>query len=401
MRYQLILLSLLTGLASATAEPLDLPAAIAAARAGNPELRSARAQADAVSGRAAQAGAWPNPELELSAEDIPADNLGLSRSKNMIGIAQTVPFPGKKHFEARAADAEATAADWEYSQRERELIRDVKASFYRVLATEQKLAVSDQLVALSRSLADAERRRVAAGDAGDQELLRAEVEEERAGTERNTVAAALAEARQELAALLGVTALPALQGNLRESAELPAADLAQHPGVRAAAAQSERARLELNRALLDPFPDFTVSAAVGRDEATDESLVEFRVSVPLPLFDWGLGKRREARALAEARRYDAEAITQRLQRQHGTQLARCRAAQENVRAYRDRILPKAEKAAALVRTGFDAGKFGFLDLVDTQRTLTEARLAYWDKLLELNLALAELEALAGHTTESP
>ena len=88
-------------------------------------------------------------------------------------------------------------------------------------------------------------------------------------------------------------------------------------------------------------------------------------------------------------------------RQHGTQLARCRAAQENVRAYRDRILPKAEKAAALVRTGFDAGKFGFLDLVDTQRTLTEARLAYWDKLLELNLALAELEALAGHTTESP
>ena len=54
-----------------------------------------------------------------------------------------------------------------------------------------------------------------------------------------------------------------------------------------------------------------------------------------------------------------------------------------------------------MRTGFDAGKFGFLDLVDTQRTLTEARLAYWDKLLELNLALAELEALAGHTTESP
>jgi cobalt-zinc-cadmium efflux system outer membrane protein len=47
----------------------------------------------------------------------------------------------------------------------------------------------------------------------------------------------------------------------------------------------------------------------------------------------------------------------------------------------------------LVRIGFAEGKFNFIDLVDTQRTAAEARLAYQQRLLEMNLAQADLEAL--------
>ena len=61
--------------------------------------------------------------------------------------------------------------------------------------------------------------------------------------------------------------------------------------------------------------------------------------------------------------------------------------------YRERILPKANEALRLVQTGFEQGKFGFIDLLDTQRTTAEARLAYQQKLLELNVAQAEIEAL--------
>ena len=42
--------------------------------------------------------------------------------------------------------------------------------------------------------------------------------------------------------------------------------------------------------------------------------------------------------------------------------------------------------------------FGFIDLLDTQRTAAEARLVYQQKLLELNLAQVELETLSGTTT---
>ncbi|MBP8305394.1 MAG: TolC family protein, partial [Phycisphaerae bacterium] len=44
-----------------------------------------------------------------------------------------------------------------------------------------------------------------------------------------------------------------------------------------------------------------------------------------------------------------------------------------------------------VRTGYEQGKFGFIDLLDTQRTAAEARLAYLQRLWEMNVAQAELE----------
>ncbi|MEI8040532.1 MAG: TolC family protein, partial [Verrucomicrobiota bacterium] len=167
--------------------------------------------------------------------------------------------------------------------------------------------------------------------------------------------------------------------------------MAQHPHLRTARTNRERAKLEYRRAKLDPFPDVTLGVAGGRDAAANETLMEFRVSLPLPIFDRGQGRKREARALADMARYDLTAIEQRLFKDFDAAEARLRAAGEQVETYRTRILPKAEEALKLVRGGFEAGKFGFLDLVDTQRTLAEVRLAYLDKLLELNLAHAELE----------
>ena len=58
-------------------------------------------------------------------------------------------------------------------------------------------------------------------------------------------------------------------------------------------------------------------------------------------------------------------------------------------------MPKANEAFSRVQTGYDEGKFPLLDVLETRRTAAEARLAYQQKLLELNIAQAELEALAG------
>jgi outer membrane protein TolC len=55
----------------------------------------------------------------------------------------------------------------------------------------------------------------------------------------------------------------------------------------------------------------------------------------------------------------------------------------------------------LVQTGFQEGKFEFIDLIDTQRTTAEVRLAYQQKLLELNIAQAYLEALVAQQPGEP
>ncbi|MCG3148340.1 MAG: Cobalt-zinc-cadmium resistance protein CzcC [Verrucomicrobiae bacterium] len=381
---------LLVSAGMARADGLTLSNALATAMAGNPELRAARLQIAVATGRAQQTRAWPNPELELSASDMPANAIGLARAKNMVGISQTVPFPGKKALDGRIGRQEITVAESESRDRERELIRAVKSAFYRTLATGKKLAVAQQLLELTDSLGKAASQRVESGAAGNQERLRAEIEHERARLDVAAARREWADAQRDLARLLGQPP-GELAGELRT--DVPA--LIAEPNRRTAQANRDRAELEWQRARLDALPDVTFGVAGGRDTAANENLVEFRVSLPLPLFDRGQGRHREARARAELARAELTATEHRLAQELAGVDHRLQVAGEQVAAYRERIVPKAEEALRLVQTGFAAGKFSFLELVDTQRTVAEARLGYLDQLLELNLALAEWEMFAG------
>jgi cobalt-zinc-cadmium efflux system outer membrane protein len=385
-----------------TSGGLTLPDAIQLALEHNPGLRASGARVEAAAGRAYQAKQWSNPELELNAEDWPVSSgNGFADSKQTIGVAQTLPFPGKKSLDKRIGGAGVRLSAAELVLRRTELVRDVKASFFRVLAAEQLVTVATQLVAVAESSAVTARKRVDAGAAAYQEQLRAEVQLEQARTERAEFERELASARQGLATVLGRADLQGavLSGAL---AEHPATELLQatkperlagHPSLIGAQANLERAQLESRRARLEPYPDVKVGVAGGRIGASDESIVQVGLTLPLPILDRGKGRRQEAQANVDVAAAELHMVQQQLQRELANALKRYQTAADQVAGYRERILPKATEALRLVQTGFEQGKFGFIDLVDTQRTTAEARLAYQQKLLEMNIAQAELEAL--------
>jgi cobalt-zinc-cadmium efflux system outer membrane protein len=161
----------------------------------------------------------------------------------------------------------------------------------------------------------------------------------------------------------------------------------------AALAARDRAKLAVRRAGLEPYPNVKVGAAGGRIGASDESIVEFRLSLPLPIIDRAKGRKAEVRAELAAAEAEVAEIELELRRDWGRADQRYRAALFQVESYRDRILPKSAQALELVQGGFEQGKFGLIDLLDIQRTAAKARLEYQRKLLELNVAQAELEAL--------
>lgn len=387
---------------SASTNALTLNEAVRLALANNPELQASGARVDAAAGRAYQAKKWTNPELELSAEDWPLSNgRGLSDAKQTLGVVQTLPYPGKKSLDRQMGAAGVRLSEAELALRQREIVRDVKAGFFRVLATDRLVAVSAQLVAMAESSALTARKRVDAGATAYQEQLRAEVQLEHARTELTGFQRELATARQSFATSLGRPDLTRanLTGVL---AEVPDANLmedagaerlARHPSLSVAQANLDRAQLGNRRARLEPYPDVKVGAAGGRIGETDQSIIQLGFSVPLPIIDRGKGKQQESRANVSVAEAELHSVQQQLQREWANAQNRYRAAAGQVASYRERILPKASEALRLVQIGFEQGKFNFIDLVDTQRTTAEARLAYQGKLLELNIAQAELEAL--------
>ena len=387
---------------TAGTNPLTLERAIGLALESNPELHASGARVEAAAGRAYQARKWTNPELELSAEDWPVSNgRGFSDAKQTIGVVQVLPYPGKKSLDRQMGGAGVKLSEAELSLRRTEIVRDVKAGFCRVLASERMVEVSSQLVAVAESSAATARKRVDAGATPYQEQLRAEVQLEQARTELMGFQRESAAARQILATLLGRPDLKeaGLQGSLVETAnpellqELGADRLASHPSLGAAQANLARAQLAERRARLEPYPDVKMGVSGGRIGETDQSIIQLGFAVPLPILDTGKGKGQEARANVNAAEAELQGVQQQLLREWANALKRYRTAADQVGNYRERILPKAGEALRLVQTGFEEGKFEFIDLVDTQRTTAEVRLAYQQKLLELNVAQAELEAL--------
>ena len=315
----------------------------------------------------------------------------------MTGVqtcALPISFPAKKSLDKQIGNAGLELSETELTLRRIEVVRDVKTSFYRVLACKQLLAVARQLLAVAESSAATAQKRVEAGAAAYQEQLRAEVQLEQARTELMGYERELITARQALATLLGWPNMnnADLTGALADTPDPRLLDypseepLGTHPMLNTAQANLHRARLESRRARLEPYPDVKVGVAGGRIGATDESIIQLGFSLPLPIFDRGKGKQQEAQANVNVAEAEMLAVQKQLQRERANARQRYRTAVEQVANYRERILPKATEALHLVQTGFEQGKFNFIDLVDTQRMSSEARLGYQQKLLEMNLA---------------
>ena len=380
---------------------LTLDRAIVLALRNNPELRAVGGRVEAAAGRADQARLWSNPELFLASEDIPVGGGTFHDSKDTIGVAQTVPYPGKKKLDGQIGAATVRLTEAELTVRRLELVRSVKSAFFRRLAAERLVNVGRDLVQVAESSALTARKRVEAGAAADQEQLRAEIQFDQARTELAGFEKELATARQDLATLIGRPELKeaALVGALSEIPDQtllehgPDQWLHQHPSVVASRTVQRRTELELRRARLEPYPDVTLGVSGGREGPADDAIVEFRISLPLPIVDRARGRKREAQANLGVAAAELTATEQRLLREWEVAGQRFRTAAEQVATYRDRILPKATRALRLLQTGFEEGKFGLIDLLDTQRTTAEAQRAYQERLLEMNLAQAELQAL--------
>ena len=118
----------------------------------------------------------------MSAEDWPTGGGGFTEAKKLVGMSQTVPFPGKKKLDGNIGRLGVRVSESEYGVRRVELVREVKTAFFGGLAAGRFVSVARELGAVSESSAATARKRVQAGAAPDQEQLRAEIPLEEART---------------------------------------------------------------------------------------------------------------------------------------------------------------------------------------------------------------------------
>jgi len=204
-------------------ENLTLEQTIDMAERRQPQLAEARALVDAVTGRAQQAGAFPNPEAIVGAQQIPFSSDSSNQREYVAGIAQPIPLGGRlgKAREAELLDREVRVRGLEVTRRE--LRKRVHSAFATALYQEKAFQAQSQFAQSVEKVAATTKARVDAGDAVPEDRARIEMELARTKVEIQRSQSLREQAMLGLAAAIGDSRLSvkSLAGSLDTTFEIP------------------------------------------------------------------------------------------------------------------------------------------------------------------------------------
>jgi cobalt-zinc-cadmium efflux system outer membrane protein len=240
------------------------------------------------------------------------------------------------------------------------------------------------------------RTRFEARAAPETEVIRPQIELYQIDLVRARLAKEKAAATEQLSLLLGGVQIDPerLSGEVSDSppaidpGALAALVRQHHPALLAAEREADAAAARLERIRAERVPDLDVRAGAGYRGETDEGIYEIGVGVTLPLWDHRQGDILSARFDLMRARQQRAAIENDLLRRLAEAQGEYESARAQLETVRDQIVPAAARSFEQTQEAYRGGRAAFLELLDAQRTLTEARTT----LIELSGAAAAARA---------
>jgi cobalt-zinc-cadmium efflux system outer membrane protein len=384
---------------AARAQSLALNQALARAAQADPNRPAVEARLKAADAGARQAGVRANPVVGVELEDLTGTGPYslIDRAQATVYYQQSLERGGKREARTALARTEVDLVRLRHQTKVLDLLEEVELAWVEALAAEARVRLArTRLDIAERARGEVDRRVKAARDplfAGaraDAQVAEARIALSQAQMTADT-------ARRTLAGYwnggvdfeIDPAALEDTSAALDVAGEPSSVDLALLDAERQTA--TAKVRLEETKAVQDP----TWRAGLrylndGRDMA-----VVVGGSIPLARYDTNRGA--IERAQAERTAADADLLSGKVLRER--RIARLQAdlaarASEAARIQAE-VLPAAERTVALVRDGFNRGGFSYLDVIEAQKALIDARSRRLDALKAFHADRALLARLTG------
>lgn len=349
----------------------------------NPRLRRAAFGVDVASGRAVQAGLYPNPTISFQGEEM-GSREGPGGILTVPLVTQQVVTGGKLTLSKAAATREVDQATLSLLQERYVLLTTVRQGYYEVLTLQRRVELLGELVRLASESVETTKKLLEAKQVAKLDVLQLQVEQNRLRADEDAARQELAAAFRRLAANMGVPDLPItpLAGTL--DAAPPEYDYDQvrhavlnvHPQLRSAQVGVHRAQLLLRRAQADPIPNVTVGAGYTRNNQARGDEWTFQVGLPVPLWNRNQGNIYAARAEVGQAVTQVDQVANDLVGQVATAYGNYAAARQRAERYRTSILPDARETYTLALRAYQGGQFEYLRVLQAQRAVAEANLEY-------------------------
>lgn len=398
-------------LAASTARPpLGIDAFNGLALANNPSLRQAGALVARSKAQASQSGLWPNPSAGYQGEQLRGGEYG--GGEQGAFLQQTFVLGGKLGLRKNIYRQQQKAGEIGLVEQRARLLGDIGQRFYSALAAQQSTKLQQQLLSIATDAVATARQLQNVGQADLPDVLQSEVEADQAALQYTAAQRLYLQEFSRLAALVGKPDLPLapLAGDLGRTPEIDPdqliiAILRDSPPIRRARQEVTLAEAVLKAARREKIPDLTLRAGVQQNNellASGSTRVVgaqgfASAGVSLPLFNRNQGN--VAAASADLERARAEVTRVELSLRQTVQSLLQQYLTDRLRAvqYRDRILPKAERAFELYLAKYRNMASAYPQVLVSQRTFFQLRTQYiqilqniWQQAVALqNYALSD------------
>jgi multidrug efflux system outer membrane protein len=372
-------------IAQATANNQNL--SVAAARVRQARAIAGIAESERIPQVGVSAGAQRARPAPLEANLVPGTPVAPATSyRATLSASYEVDLFGRVSGNVAAARSDAGAVEATYRSVLLSLQADVAQTYFRLRALDAELATVAQTVRLREENVRINGRRFELGDIGEFDLARARTELSTARADAIGLQRQRANAEHALAVLLGQPAsnFGAANEPLAATAALPVIPtglpselLERRPDLAGAQRTMEAANARIGVARSAMFPALTIGANAGGIGGTVADVFRWSsrswllgAALSLPLIDGGRNRNnivRSEAALEEAvGSYRQSVLTAFAEVEDNLAGLRILAQQA---AEIDQALASARRSADLAQKLYEAGRSGYLELLDTQRNL--------------------------------
>jgi cobalt-zinc-cadmium efflux system outer membrane protein len=388
---------------------ITLRDAVALALVNSPKLKAFSLDIRAAEARKLQAGLLPNPEIDVEVEEFggTGERAGFDSSETTIRIGQLIELADKRSKRTYLASLEKDLAELDFKSKRLDVMSDVAGVFIDVLAAQEQLSLSKELVNLSEKAYSTVAERIKAGQDSPIEETKAKIALSNTRIVFEKAGKELVSARHKLAATWG-SSNPTFEkaaGGFYDILPVPSFEelaglISQNPDIVRWSAEKEKRRAALDLEKAKAVSDIELGGGVQYFGEGDDSAFIVGFSIPFPLFDRNQGNIREAMYMLAKAEEDRKAVETELNATLAEASTKISSSFTEINIINNDVLPLAKSAFDAAGQGYRQGKFEYLVVLDAQRTFFEVRARYIEALTGYHKARADMERLIGRDIDS-
>ncbi len=386
---------------------------IAQALKSNPELVAARSEREAARQRLASAGALEDPMVEAGVLNVPTDSYRLNRedmTMKMLGVAQKLPWPGKRELRRQVAARAAQSADYGVQETSNRVAREVKIAYYELARVNESLRLMQESRRVLQQMLSITEGRYTVGQGTQADVLRVQTQLGKMSDDILKMERERPAMEAMLSKLIGDTSaprrfsaeMPALTDRKLDYASLREQALTRRPQLLGLKTAVDKSTAAVELARKEYRPDFEVRGSYGQrenmlDGGKRPDMLSLTVAINVPI--WGKDKidpmiaearamRDSAQAMYEAQEHEVSAGLQQ-------QLAVLEQSRQSAQLYQGTIVPQSELAFDSTLSAYRVSRADLPMLLDTQMNVFTYRIAELAAVVDFNKALAEIDLLTG------